>query len=254
MSDSEEEAMDYTKEVTFSDSEAEEQYGKVVEVSEKTSKFLREKCTRRVSNAERKYLRDRYQLPKVPATRTPQPDPFMKPEASTAAKALDKQLAKVQTLLLDTLAPLTSVVESHNKGEAFDQKETLLAVKTTIQLVGNVNAHLSHLRRERIISDVNKSLLPVVGDDSNFEEAAPRLFGTEFAKKGKEMVDQVKAMRSTISKKQERKPPFFRGGPPSSRGGFNRKFGRGGAQNFRYRERPFQGKGQLQGSQRTRQT
>ena len=32
----------------------------------------------------------------------------------------------------------------------------------------------------------------------------------EFARKGKEM--------TTISKKQERKPPFFQGGPPSSRG------------------------------------
>ena len=57
-------------------------------------------------------------------------------------------------------------------------------------------------------------MLPIVGDDSNFEKAAPLLFSTEFAKKGKEMVEQVRAMRSTISKKQERKPPFFRRGPP----------------------------------------
>ena len=83
-----------------------------------------------------------------------------------------------------------------------------------------------------------------------FSEAAPFLFGTEFAKKGKEMVDQVRAMRSTMpAKKQERKPPFFRGGPPSSRGGGGgfKRYGRGGAQNLRYRERPYQmGKGQPQ--------
>ena len=53
-------------------------------------------------------------------------------------------------------------------------------------------------------------------------------------------------MRSTLSKKPERKPPFFRGGPPNNRGGgggglvFNRRYGRGGAQNFPFnRERPY---------------
>ena len=41
-------------------------------------------------------------LPKVPATRTPQLDSIMKPEASSTTKATDKQLAKVQTLLIGT--------------------------------------------------------------------------------------------------------------------------------------------------------
>ena len=68
----------------------------------------------------------------------------------------------------------------------------------------------------------------------------------EFAKKGKEMVEQVRAMRSTLSKKQERKPPFFRRGPPGHQGGFERRYGRGGAQNPQYRDQPYQRKGQLQ--------
>ena len=69
MSDSEEEQMDNSKVPTFSDSEAEDQPpSKLVEVSEKARIFLHEKCTRRVPNSERKDLRDRYLLPKVPAT------------------------------------------------------------------------------------------------------------------------------------------------------------------------------------------
>ena len=80
-----------------------------------------------------------------------------------------------------------------------------------MHLIVNANEHLLHLRRERIVSELNKAFLPIVGDDNNFKEAAPFLFGTEFVKKSTEMVEQVKAMRSTISKKQERKPPFFRG-------------------------------------------
>ena len=220
MSDSESEGMDYSERIVFSDSEAEDQPNtRLVEVSEKTKKFLHEKCTRRVPNSDRKVLRDRYPLPKVPATRTPQLDTIMKPEASPATKATDKQLSKVQTLLLDSLAPLTSLLENHHRGETLDHKRVIQAVRTAIELIANANANMSHLRRERVVSDLNKALLPIVRDDSNFKEAAPLLFGTEFAKKGKELVDQVKAMRSTITKKQERKPPFFRGGPPTTVGG-----------------------------------
>ena len=125
------------------------------------------------------------------------------------------------------------------------------AVRSGIQLVGNANAHLSHPRRERVVSDFNKSLLPIVGDDSNFKDAAPLLFGMEFAKKGKEMVDQVKVMWSSYPKNLERKSPFFRGGTLATR--FSRKYGRGGAQSFRYnRERPYQGgKGQFHTQKRT---
>ena len=78
--------MDYSKAVTFSDSETEDQSKTtVVEVSERTEKYLQE--TERVSNSERKEVRDRSLLPKVPATRTPQLDPIMKSEASTTTKA-----------------------------------------------------------------------------------------------------------------------------------------------------------------------
>ena len=86
MSDFEEEEVDYSKAVTFSDSETEDQSKTtVVEVSERTEKYLQE--TERVSNSERKEVRDRSLLPKVPATRTPQLDPIMKSEASTTTKA-----------------------------------------------------------------------------------------------------------------------------------------------------------------------
>ena len=70
------------------------------------------------------------------------------------------------------------------------------AVKTAVELIGNANASISHLRREKVIGELNKALLPLIGDDDNFKEATPPLFGTEFAKKGKDMIDQVKALRS----------------------------------------------------------
>ena len=47
---------------------------------------------------------------------------------------------------------------------------------------------------------LNKSLLPLLEEDSNFEDVAPSLFGLEFARKLKELVDQVRAIRSTAQK------------------------------------------------------
>lgn len=57
--------MDYTKEAYFSDSETDDQSrSKVMEVSERTGKFLQEKCTRRVLNSERREIRVKSLFPK----------------------------------------------------------------------------------------------------------------------------------------------------------------------------------------------
>ena len=110
--------MDYSAEVHFSDSETEDQSRtKLTEVSERTGKFLREKCTWRVPKSER---REKFPLPKVPETRPAQLDPMMKSKTSAATKAADKRLTKVQTLLLDSLEPLTAILEAHHKGVLLD--------------------------------------------------------------------------------------------------------------------------------------
>ena len=177
------EAMDHSAEVHFSNSETEHQScTKLTEVSERTGKFLREKCTRRVPNSERREIREKSPLPKVAQTRPAQLDPMMKSETCAATKAADKQLTKVQTLLLNSLAPLTAIQEAHHEGVTLEHKEVILAVKSGLHVIGNANAHLLHLRRERIVNDMNKALLPMVGDDNNCKEAAPFLFGTEFAR------------------------------------------------------------------------
>lgn len=92
------------------------------------------------------------------------------------------------------------------------KEETLEAVHTAVHLIGNANARISRVRREKAIMDINKALLPIVQDDSNFTAAAPVLFGSEFGRKSKEHIDQVKALRSTISKETPKRS-FFRGNP-----------------------------------------
>jgi len=153
----------------------------LIEVSEETAKFLQEKCTQGVPNEARLRARKRYPLPKVPATKTPQLDSFLRPEVSISTKSADKELARVQSFVLDAMAPLTFLLEA-DKGEPPSWEEVRRAAGTAAELVGNASARISRLRREKVTGDLNKALLPVAKEDSNFKEAPPSLFGTEFAK------------------------------------------------------------------------
>ena len=195
----------------------------LLEVSEETRRFLVEKCTRGVANDVRRRTRSRYPLPKVAATKTPQLDPLMKAETSTGAKARDKELAKIQSFVLDALAPLTSVIDSENRQEDPSVKEYKEASVAAAELLGNASARISRLRREKIVLDMNKALLPIAQEDDNFREAPPYLFGSGFAKQSKDYVEQVQAMRSSLPRDRGKRR-FFRSGPPrrgvdKSRGG-----------------------------------
>ena len=75
----------------------------------------------------------------------------------------------------------------------------ILAVTSALELMGNASARISRLRREKITASFNKTLLPLAQEDKNFIEAAPYLFGPEFAKQSKEYLDQVKALRTSMS-------------------------------------------------------
>ena len=191
--------MDFSKAIHFSDSDPEDQPSGLAEVSEHTKRYLEKVCTRRMPSKERLTQRSHYPLPKVSATRNSQLDSFMKPEVSSATKNADMELAKVQTLILDALAPLTSILEGDNRGERLDQGEVINATKVAMELLGNASSHVTHVRRVRVTSDFNRALLPLIGD-SNFGNAPQALLGTEFAQKSKEFIDQVKGLRAIIAR------------------------------------------------------
>ena len=107
------------------------------------------------------------------------------------------------------MAPLTAIIEADAKGDNVTHKQAVNAAKAAIELVGNANARINHLRRTKIITQMNKALLPLTEEDKNFIDAAPSLFGPAFAQKSKELVDQVRAMRSHLPGHKDNKQPFF---------------------------------------------
>ena len=200
--------------------------GDLLTVSQETGHLLTSVCTRSVSNETRKRIRGRYQLPKVVATKSPNLDAFLKPEAPAHAKGLDKELAKIQSFVLDALAPITSLLEYDLSPSAVYE-----AAEAAAELIGNANARLSRMRREKIIGAINKSLLPLVQDEEKYTRAPPLLFGPDFAERSKAFTEQVQALRSGITSTRARegggRKQFFRRGPPSKRAGH--RGGRGGA-------------------------
>ena len=71
-----------------------------------------------------------------------------------------------------------------------------------------------------MVSSINKSLVPLIKEDSNFSEVAPNLFGPEFSKRAKDFVDEVKTLRlSFVAKKNlQFHKIYFPRGQPSDRG------------------------------------
>ena len=200
---------------------------RIAEVTSETHTLLKDKCSMRAKNDKRLKSRNTYSLPKVEATKTPKLDGFMRPEISSQAKTFDCQIQRLQSFVLDAVAPLTSIVEANAKGETVSHKQAVNTATAAIELVGNASTQMSHFRRTRIITGMNKTLLPLLDEDKNFKEAAPFLFGPEFAQKFKDLIDQVKAMRSSV---RDPKPSaqFFRTFPPNGRGGgYNPRQGRG---------------------------
>ena len=158
----------------------------------------------RLDSADRLSTRNAYSLPKVPAIKSSVFDAYLKPEVSQNVKVADKELGPIQSAVLDAMAPLTSIVEADAKGDNVTHKQAVNAAKAAIELVGNANARINHLRRTKIISQMNKALLPL----TLLMLPPPALFGPAFAQKSKELVDQVKAMRSHLPGHKEDKQFF----------------------------------------------
>ena len=96
-----------------------------------------------------------------------------------------------------------------------DIREALI---TASMLIGNANAILTHLQREKLISAINDNLTPLIQDESQFTDVAPYLFGSDFVKQAKEYLDQVGALKSTLIDIEREelydKRPLFCEGPP----------------------------------------
>ena len=169
----------------------------LVEVSDGTHRFLKTVCKRSMSNDLRRKTWSAFKFPKVEATRTPRVDQVIRSLAPQSAKASDRELARLQTFVLDSMAPLSALMEllSHDT-DRVSIEDIRNATLTATELIGNASAQISHLRREKLMQSINKNLLPLVKEDGAFLEAPPNLFGPDFSKRAKDHLGQVKSLKA----------------------------------------------------------
>ena len=138
-------------------------------------------------------------------------------------------LAKLQTLLLDVVAPLVHILETAHSGNLTVDTSVKVA-KLALRLLANASAHVSKERRKTSLKDLNRDLLTLIEDDEMFADVAPIFFGDGFKKTMKEHVEAMRCIRKTSSKTSNES--FFQKGRPQGqyhhyRGGGNNQRGRG---------------------------
>uniref|UniRef100_A0A1X7VCS8 Uncharacterized protein n=1 Tax=Amphimedon queenslandica TaxID=400682 RepID=A0A1X7VCS8_AMPQE len=93
---------------------------------------------------------------------------------------------------LGALAPLTAILEASI-------------------LVGNANAKLTRLQREKLISAINGDLTPLVQGKSQFTDSNPYLFESDFAEQAKEYLDRAGVLKSTTPDVEHNRRFFCKG-------------------------------------------
>lgn len=140
-----------------------------LQVSENTAKVLKAAFTQLLSNQSRLQTRKPFQFPDVEVAWCPK---LLQREQ----KQPDTTLARLQSLVLDAVAPLTVLLEQAQSGSLTGEQVTD-AAQAAITLLGNATTQISRERRKKVILSLNKSVHPLAEDEEVFQDAAPLLQG-----------------------------------------------------------------------------
>lgn len=82
---------------------------------------------------------------------------------------MDRALGHIQTLTLDSVGSLSEAIEMINCEE--DEVEVNLdktgaSLEATMTFIGNASIQTANLRRQKIVEDINKNLVPFTMDIS----------------------------------------------------------------------------------------
>ena len=172
---------------------------RIVEVTPRTEACIKAGF-QSMPNAIRRCLRSKHILAKAPTTIAPRLDKVYADSCSKSTKQSDRALARIQALTLDAVGPLSEALEMINCEEEDEVEVDLEKLGATLEaamtFIGNASTQMANLRRQRIMEDINKDLVPfTMEQETHFTAQAPMLFGPEFMKNATEHWDQVKALR-----------------------------------------------------------
>ena len=128
-------------------------------------------------------------------------------------KVIDAELAQIQALIHDPVAPLIRLLHAcDDDGSSLSMEDARAAVADAIRLLGNASAAMSRLRRKRILKSVNPDIVDLAEEDI-FQSVAPNLFGSGFEAKMKEGAESVELLSASRSGPPQPRKFFQRGRP-----------------------------------------
>ena len=132
-----------------------------------------------------------------------------------------RSLFTLQGLILETIGPLSQLLEAVNDPEpSVSMDQVGDAIETAIILLANAANKTSVMRRTRILEEYNKELVPfATAQERDWTSAAPRLFGPTFLKDAADYLQQLQLIRKVKAKLTQN---FRQAPPPSQRGGRQR--------------------------------
>ena len=162
-------------------------------VSSATEALLKDAFLKTVPNDTRCRWRKQFGMPASDYTKCPKLDTTLKARLPKQCKEADSPLARLQTLLPDTMGPLTHLLELHRNDKLTPETVAETAAKA-VKFVGNASVAISQERRRQAGAFFNEDLKPLIEEQEYFTEAAPLLCGREFLSTAKSHADSVKEL------------------------------------------------------------
>ena len=107
----------------------------------------------------------------------------------------DRAEKRLQNFWLDAVNPLAYVLE---KAEELELPAKVIGAITSLQLLDNASVQNTIDWRKTILTQMNSRLRGLVRD-ADFKEAAPLLFGDNFARLAKERLEAAAALTKTLN-------------------------------------------------------
>ena len=125
----------------------------LTKVEKSTKNFLCETFTP-MDNEDRKDLRSQFIVPDTPFTTPPHLDKLMAVEFSKSVKSADHLHSHIQALFLDTVGPLTGLLDDINKDNQIAVEDVEAAVKVALTFMGSASSHCNTKKRTLVLRRV----------------------------------------------------------------------------------------------------
>ena len=121
-------------------------------------------------------------------------------ECSKSTKATDNLFSDIQAHFLDTVGPLTGIIEAINSGTELAIEDVETSVKAALSFLGNASHRCTSIRRQGVLQDYNKDLVSYAAEsDELFSSATKTLLGPAFPEKAANHLRQMQTLREAKS-------------------------------------------------------